>query len=457
MSVVYQALCTFIVCFIRMSLIISFSWPAFTTSLFNSEDTPLHRPMTGFEAAIYGSVLSIGAMIFIPIMGLLLDVLGRKKCMMLAAMTHVLAWAIMVMTNRVEALLAAMFIAGSSVASFLVIPVYIAEICQPSVRGTMTSCMMLAYGLGMLVSFLLGGYLQYKLMCYVCLIVAVLGAALTLILKESPVFLMKKGREEEAMQAVAYYRNTNKESKVVRQEIDNIRKTLGGVEAVPTKEEEKPETPVEKVSFWLFFKRSRSTKKAFTLVMMLLTCSIFHGYVAVCVYAGDLFKEAVPSLSPVMCSVLMALISIVANLLSTYLIDVLGRRPLMMYSSLGSGVCCVLLGSQIQLHWGPHVMTAVVILLFCFIYTVGAGAVPFVMAAEVFLPEVSSILSMAAYELTMICTVVVLFAFSPLIALLGLGGLFYIFAVVCFSTVGYAAYFLPETKGLTVDAIQTLF
>ncbi|XP_063388167.1 facilitated trehalose transporter Tret1-like [Cydia fagiglandana] len=457
MSVVYQALCTFIVCFIRMSLVITFSWPAFTTSLFKSEDTPLHRPMSGLEAAIYGSMLSIGALIFTPIMGLLLDVLGRKKCMMLAAVTHVLTWAIIVLTNRVEALLAAMFIAGGGVASFLVIPVYIAEVCQPSVRGTMTSCMMLAYGLGMLVSFILGGYLQYTLMCYVCLIIAVLGAALTLILKESPVFLMKKGREEEAIQAVAYYRNTTKESKVVMQEIDNIRKTLGGAEAVPTKEEDNPEKPVEKVSFWQFFTKSRSTKKAFTLVMILLTCSMFHGYVAVCVYAGELFKEAVPSLSPVLCSVLTALISIAANLLSAYLIDVLGRRPLMLYSSLGSGLCCVLLGSQIQLHWGPHVMTAVVILLFCFIYTVGAGAVPFVIAAEVFLPEVSSILSMAAYELTWICTFIILFAFSPLIALLGLGGLFYLFAIVCFATVGYAAFFLPETKGLTVDAMQKLF
>ncbi|XP_063629196.1 uncharacterized protein LOC134800641 [Cydia splendana] len=155
MSVVYQALCTFIVCFIRMSLVISFSWPAFTTSLFKSEDTPLHRPMTEFEVAIYGSMLSIGALIFTPVMGLLLDVLGRKKCMMLAAVTHVFAWVIIVLTNRVEALLSAMFIAGGGVASFLVIPVYIAEVCQPSVRGTMTSCMMLAYGLGMLVSFLL--------------------------------------------------------------------------------------------------------------------------------------------------------------------------------------------------------------------------------------------------------------------------------------------------------------
>ncbi|XP_048001297.1 uncharacterized protein LOC125238051 [Leguminivora glycinivorella] len=443
-----------VVCYIRMSFVITFSWPAFTSSLFKSEATPLHRPMSGFESALFGSTVSIGALVGTPIMGILLDLLGRKKCMLLSAVAHVVTWVVIVLCNRVEALLAAMFLAGCSIGSFLVIPVYIAEVCQPALRGAMASCMLLAYGIGMLLSFLLGGYLQYTPMCYVCLIIAVLGAALTLLLKESPVYLMKKEREEDAINAVAYYRNTTKDSKDVMQEVDNIRKMLGKAEAVPTKEEESQKT-VER-SFWQLLKRP-STRKALSLVLTLLTCSIFHGYVAVCVYAGDLFGAAVPSVSPVLCSVLMALVSIAANLLSAYLIDVLGRRPLMLWSSLGSGLCCVLLGSQIQLQWAPPVATAVVILVFCFIYTVGAGAVPFVVAAEVFLPEVSSILSMLAYELTWASTFAILFAFGPLASALGLGGLFYLFAVVCFATVGYAAYCLPETKGLTVDAIQELF
>ncbi|KAI8432944.1 hypothetical protein MSG28_013837 [Choristoneura fumiferana] len=292
------------VCWIRMSLSITFSWPSFTVNLFKSENTTLHRPMTGTEAALFGSLSSIGAMVGVPIA------------------------------------------AGISCAVFVVIPVYISEICQPSIRGTMASFMIVSYCLGMLWSYLIGGFLDYNPMCYACLSIAVAGLAMAVFLRESPVFLMRKGREEEAADSIAFYRSTRRDSKTV---------------------------------------------------------------------------------------------------------------PLMLYSSLGSGICCVLLGSQIQMHWGPPIMTVIIIYSFCFIYTLGAGAVPFVLAAELFVPEISSMMSMLIYELAWFCTFVVLFAFAPLVNLLGLGTLFYIFSVVCFFTTVYTYYKLPETKGLTIDAIQKLF
>lgn len=74
-----------------MSLSITFSWPSFTVNLFKSENTTLHRPMTETEGALFGSLSSIGAMIGVPIAGLLLDVLGRKKCALVSALIHVVS------------------------------------------------------------------------------------------------------------------------------------------------------------------------------------------------------------------------------------------------------------------------------------------------------------------------------------------------------------------------------
>lgn len=64
----------------------------------------------------------------------------------------------------------------------------------------------------------------------------------------------------------------------------------------------------------------------------------------------------------------------------------------MIYASLAAGVCCVLLGSQIHLQWAPHYFTAVCIYTFCVVYTLGAGTMPYVISAEVFLPEVSGLI-----------------------------------------------------------------
>jgi hypothetical protein len=68
--------------------------------------------------------------------------------------------------------------------------------------------------------------------------------------------------------------------------------------------------------------------------------------------------------------------------------NVLFCQALMIYSSIGSGFCSILLGIQIQLQWGPSWLTAVIMYIFCAVYSFGGGTVPFVLLAEVFLIEV---------------------------------------------------------------------
>ncbi|XP_063375048.1 facilitated trehalose transporter Tret1-2 homolog, partial [Cydia amplana] len=94
---------------------------------------------------------------------------------------------------------------------------------------------------------------------------------------------------------------------------------------------------------------------------------------------------------------------------------------------------------------------------FCVTYSLGPGTIPFVLSAEVFLPEVKGILSMLVIEWTWLCSFIILFIFSPLVAAIGLHQIFYLFAAVCFATSVFRYFFLPETKGLPVDIIQTLF
>lgn len=99
-------------------------------------------------------------------------------------------------SNRVEVLLASIFLSGIGGAAFLVVPMYVSEFCQESIRGGMTSFSMIFYAVGMIISYAIGGYMDYYPMVYVCQSFAVVGIALLLLLKESPLFLMKKGKEK---------------------------------------------------------------------------------------------------------------------------------------------------------------------------------------------------------------------------------------------------------------------
>ncbi|XP_063636050.1 facilitated trehalose transporter Tret1-like [Cydia splendana] len=444
---------------------VTFTWPSSTLLLFSSENTTLHRPMTEAEQALFGSLSSIGALVSTPAAGFLLDVIGRKYCATLFSIMHVIAWVMIIVSNRVEVLLTAIFISGVGGAAFLVVPLYVSEFCQESIRGGMTSGSVIFYAVGMIVSYALGGYVDYYPMVYTCLCIAVVGVVLLSFLKESPMFLMKRGREQEAAKSMAFYRATKVSSKVVQQELETIRRILDAAKLDETEipaEERKLRTsvtakPIQKVSTFQFIKKSYPTRRALLVTMVLTTASVFQGLVVVQVYAETLFSKAIPTMSATISSIIFSIITLVSGLVAAYLTDVAGRKLLMLYSSLASGVCCVLLGSQIHMSWAPHAVTAVIIYTFCVAYSLGSGTIPFVLSAEVFLPEVKGILFMLVIEWTWLCSFIILFIFSPLVATIGLGQIFYLFAAVCFATSVFTYFFLPETKGLPVDIIQTLF
>ncbi|XP_053617848.1 facilitated trehalose transporter Tret1-like [Plodia interpunctella] len=459
MSICMQICGATIVCFLSLTMGIVFTWPSSSLMLLRSKETVLDRPMTDAEAALLGSISSISALISCPMVGFFLDRVGRKYCAIISSSTSLITWIMIAFTTKVEMVLAAIFISGLSCAAFLIVPIFVSEFCQDSIRGAMTSGSMVFSGIGMLVSYLLGGLLDYYTMAYVCLVLSFSSVLLLFWLRESPLYLMKVGRENDAVKSVAFYRSAKPNSKEVLQEMDNIRRALSFGPDTGTTEEEETLKTIKKqdISAWEFFKRSSSTRRAFYITLILMTASIFQGIVVVQVYAGPLFEQVIPEMSTTLASVLFAVICVVAGFIAAYLTDLIGRRPLIIYSSFAAGVCCILCGTQIQFNWGPNWVTPVVIYSFTMFYTFGAGTVPFVLIAEIFLPEVKSYINMFSVEWLCLCNFLILVIFDPLTNLIGLGCVFYLFSSICVITGIFSFFFVPETKGLPVDEIQILF
>lgn len=63
---------------------------------------------------------------------------------------------------------------------------------------------------------------------------------------------------------------------------------------------------------------------------------------------------------------------------------------------------------------------------------------------------------MLIVEWAWICNALILYLYNPLEAALGLGPVFYMFGIFSMISSAYCYFYLPETKGLTVDVVQTL-
>lgn len=443
-----------------------FSWPSYNVINFMSNDTVLSAPMSSVDVSLLGSLTNVGAMIATPFSGYIVNRLGRKYSAMLFGLPFVLSWTIISLSTSTPMLLLAMSLAGLGTAGQTVSSIYISEISQDSIRGALMSTVVSSYFMGVLISYIFGGYLDYNLIVYLHLSMSVLYILMVAVLKESPVFLMQRGKEKEAAESIAFYRQVKSTSKEVEVEISKIKLLLdprlekileGDADPAITKELINSTPPVQKLSEWQFLKQSQTSIRALMTSLACMATMILMGNIAFQVYAETLFREAVPSMDSNQCSIFLAIDLLLASVLCTFTIDKFGRKPLMISTSVLASVCTMLLGTQIQWHWAPHWFTALIIYVYSFIFNFGVAVIPFVLSAELFLPEVRGLCGGIVMTCGWAMNFVTVLIFTPVVEEVGFAPLFYAFSVVGFVGATYCVFYLPETKGLSIDAIQALF
>lgn len=92
-----------------------------------------------------------------------------------------------------------------------------------------------------------------------------------------------------------------------------------------------------------------------------------------------------------------------------------------------------------------------------FVLLIGMGPVPWVMVSELFPPNVRAQGSAITSATSWMATFVVTNLFQPTEDVLGASGVFWLFATICFFGSILLYFFIPETKGKTLQEIQEIF
>ncbi|XP_069355622.1 facilitated trehalose transporter Tret1-like isoform X2 [Maniola hyperantus] len=476
-----QGLAAFIIASLTSLTGFLFAWPSFTMEMFKSNSTVLSAPMSITQVSLFGSLTNIGALIATPFCGYAVDKFGRKYSAMIFGVPFVISWGLISITKSVNLVLFCMWLAGLGAGGQGVSSVYISELSQDSIRGALTSFCVSVYLFGLLFSYIIGGHLSYDHVLYVHFVYSVLYILMLMLLKESPVYLLKQGKEKEAAESIAFYRRVNVNSIEVKNEINKIKLQLdpridkilqGGKDVlISTAMEEHKDIIVQekkiipsrlahihlRLHHHLPPGRSESSKRALIAALIVMSVSILMGSVVMQIYAESLFKQAIPTMHPNTCSILLAVDYLLASAVCACMVDKFGRKALMTTTCVISGVFTILLGSQLQKRWAPHWFTAFIIYGYSFVYNLGVAVVPFVLTAEVFLPEIRGLCNSMSMACMWIMNFIIIFIYNPLVIAFGPGCTFYVFAVVCFTGATYSHFCLPETKGLPADKIQLLF
>lgn len=161
-----------------------------------------HFGLSGFQKGEVTSSLLVGAMGGALVCGPVTDRLGRKRTMLLASVIFFVG-AIGTALSGFVGILVFRCLMGVAVGAISVtVPVYLCEIAPARARGTLSGLFQLAISSGILVAYLVGLALKggghWRLMFGLAAVPAVLLFIGTLFQPESPRWLVKKGREDEA-------------------------------------------------------------------------------------------------------------------------------------------------------------------------------------------------------------------------------------------------------------------
>ena len=98
------------------------------------------------------------------------------------------------------------FLTGFSGSFSMLAPGFISEICQVEIRGSLASIMQVMTMLGLLFTYTIGTFLDWRMLSLVCSLVPVICVICLSMIPRSPSFLLASGDKTRARSSLQYYR-----------------------------------------------------------------------------------------------------------------------------------------------------------------------------------------------------------------------------------------------------------
>ncbi|PSN47391.1 Facilitated trehalose transporter Tret1 [Blattella germanica] len=420
------------------------AWTSPTLPELQSANSTL--PITPEEGSWVGSLMAIGAIAGALPAGFFAEKFGRKLVICSLSAPFLLSWIMIIFAGSVALLYIARIVAGVATGAICVVaPMYIGEIAENSVRGALGSYFQVMLTVGILYTYIFGAVADYTWLGILSAVVPVVFVLLFWRMPESPAYLMKKYRTDEARRSLQYFRGP----------LYNVRKEIEDLEIIINESSKQQTSLKDLVS-------SPATRKALIISLGLMIFQQLSGVNAVIFYTVKIFDAAGSTLDPKYATIIVGVVQTIFTYVASLIVDRAGRRILLLTSSSVMGLCLAVLGLYFHLKdngsdvsgigWLPLVCVNVFIVVF----SLGFGPIPWMMTGELFAANIKGTASSIAVCTNWTLVFIVTFSFEKLLNALGTNVTFWIFAVICGLASAFVFILVPETKGKSLSEIQQM-
>ncbi|KAI8437664.1 hypothetical protein MSG28_011914 [Choristoneura fumiferana] len=411
--------------------------------------------------------------------GPLLDYFGRKKALFLVNIPHLIAWLLMYYAWNVPSLFVANALLGIGTGIMEAPSItYVGEVSDSSVRGVLTTLTNSFTSAGMFLAYLLGTVLPWRQAALVSLSVPLATMLVVLFVPETPIWLLSKGRQKDALFSLCRLRGWCKPEDV-KEEFDQLLKYNEAIHqcVICLKEDRLSGLPCEHMKtntirrIILKYKHVflvKETMRPFTLVMAYFLFYLFSGLMPIRPNMVNFCKALGMKYETKTIVVLVGAVFIVMNLLSAVIVKLIGKRKLVIGSLSATAFCSLFIsiyaGTSLpqsvfsyEKHTFPEGTDTLPIVLFMMLVCFTSLGIPWVVLSEVF-PFRSRGM---ATGLAAACSYVMLFIATKtnynIEAAFHLSGAFALYAICGFVGSAYLYFFLPETESKTLVEIEAFY
>ncbi len=404
--------------------------------------------LTDYMQGILVSSVLIGAVIGAATNGILADIFGRKKIIMVTAIIFIVGSILCALAPNIVVLIISRILVGLAVGIVnFVVPLYLSEVSPKQMRGTLVSLYQWAITAGILFSYLINSAFAQAVFNWRWMLFAgVFPGTILLIgmtfLGDTPRWLLSKNREEEARKVLQKIEPDVDPD----EEVNHIKNTLN-------QETDEGQSKKIQLKKWMLMPA--------IVGLGIMFAQICTGINTIIYYAPTIFKIAGfdSNLNAIYATTGIGVVNFLMTIVAIYFTDRLGRKPLLYIGLTGVMLSLLSLGCAFQfadilganLKWVA--VGSLVTYIICF--AMSLGPVGWIIVSEVF-P-----LKIRGWAMSM-CTVAnfafnffVVSSFPIMINRVGGAITFWMFAAVSFLCILFVYVFVPETKGISLEQIES--
>lgn len=402
----------------------------------------------GLTAAMKGWAASsaiIGCIFGAMSAGWVSDRFGRKKALIVTAVLFSISAIGSALPQNLTQFALFRFVGGLGIGgASMVSPLYITELAPAQIRGRLVSYYQLAIVIGILVIFFVNTLIQgmgdeawnveygWRYMMASGLVPAVLFMVALFFVPESPRWLVKEGREEEALRIFSSINSEAKATEIleeVKPMLHEVQGTLGE----------------------LFRGRFR---KAILVGIVLAVFSQVQGINAIMYYAPEIFKAVGAGTSAAFQqTVIVGIVNVVFTFAAIGFVDRAGRKKLLLWGGVGMCLSLLLLGWAFQSGWSSYGLL-IFILLYIACFAASYGPVTWVVISEIFPIKMRGVAMSVATFALWVAVYLVTQSFPILLEFAGPANTFWIYCAMSLLAFFFVWLQVPETKEKTLEEIE---